>query len=83
MHTYHGYVQKEPDLHNLYLIKGEPLKQANCVRDLGIHFDCSLGFDEQLQGSLNNMKRNLGMIMRYSRMFTKTTTLQMLYFSLV
>lgn len=75
--------RKKNPIDTTYQIKGEKLQQVNDVRDLGIQIEHNLIFKKQIYKIVNNAKRNLGLIMRHSGTFLNTTTLKILYLTLV
>lgn len=75
--------RKTNPIETSYNIKGEKLQRVEHIRDLGVQIEHNLVFNKQLQNSVSNAKRNLGMIMRHSKIFSNASTLKILYFSLV
>ena len=67
----------------IYKIEDTPLERVDQIVDLRVIFSADLSFEQHVQKMLNSTKRNLGVLMRNSKLFKNILTLTVLYFALV
>ena len=66
-----------------YSLNGSPLERVSYVKDLGIYLTPSLSFEQHINITVGRALKVLGFIKRNTSLFTSSTCLRSLYFSLV
>lgn len=73
---------KDP-LHHVYYINNTPLDNVSTIKDLGVLLDQSLSFSPHISQTITKSLKMLGFIKRTSQDFTNTSSIKLLYCSLV
>ena len=77
------FTRRPSPISTTYSIRGEVLHSQEKVKDLGVILRSDLNFTDQVQSTINKANRNMGIIMRHSRLLSREGTMRTLYFALV
>lgn len=80
-----SFYRNKSYVYNYYLSPSdtEPLNRVTSIRDLGVIMDSRLQFAEQVNKVITKANKQLGFIIRYSKIFKDKKTLRLLYMSLI